>query len=231
MKKYIHAASASYAAAAKSMMDKIQLAQNSTDPKVLAQLADDSETSTRIGEAPYWNRVQWYIAENPNTPPDILRRLAESRFYDVRENVARNPNTPAEVREYLMNESQKATHREDSYESDDVVDDVASWPDAEYWETLDDDEDFDDAWVTYLSDAEDMVNEELSVFPEPSVQGGSGSMVLIDESGDNDDIYVDITDWEYNETEMAMNSASSEDYADNYRAYIESLISKAGWDR
>jgi len=37
------------------------------------------------------------VAENPNTPPEILTLLAQDEDWDVRRRVAQNPNTPAEI--------------------------------------------------------------------------------------------------------------------------------------
>ncbi len=45
----------------------------------------------------------WHIhlAINPNTPPEILDRLAEDLDWFVRRYVARNPNTPEYIKDYL----------------------------------------------------------------------------------------------------------------------------------
>jgi hypothetical protein len=40
--------------------------------------------------------IDWGLAWNPNTPPDILRELAKSPHKYTRDNVARNPNAPKE---------------------------------------------------------------------------------------------------------------------------------------
>jgi len=37
------------------------------------------------------------VAENRNTPPEILRKLANSPEKSVRNSVARNPHTPEDV--------------------------------------------------------------------------------------------------------------------------------------
>ena len=37
------------------------------------------------------------VADNPNTPPEILTILARDEYWSVRYGVARNPNTPPEI--------------------------------------------------------------------------------------------------------------------------------------
>jgi len=44
------------------------------------------------------------VAQNPNTPPETLERLANDEDYWVRYWVARNPNTPPETLESLAND-------------------------------------------------------------------------------------------------------------------------------
>ena len=41
--------------------------------------------------------VRWGVAANPNTPPDTLVQLAGDKNTDVRWGVAENPNTPADT--------------------------------------------------------------------------------------------------------------------------------------
>jgi len=41
------------------------------------------------------------VAENPNTPPQILAQLANDKCQTVRQLVAENPNTPPEVRSQI----------------------------------------------------------------------------------------------------------------------------------
>jgi hypothetical protein len=43
------------------------------------------------------SRILGYVATNPNTPVEILTRLASDRFSEIRIAVARNPSTPVEV--------------------------------------------------------------------------------------------------------------------------------------
>ena len=49
--------------------------------------------------------VRAKVAENPNTPADVLTELAKDRDCDVRCFVARNPNTPADVLTELAKDS------------------------------------------------------------------------------------------------------------------------------
>jgi hypothetical protein len=41
--------------------------------------------------------AEWVVAANPNTPPDLLERLAQSPDWQVRQLVAKNPNTSQAV--------------------------------------------------------------------------------------------------------------------------------------
>jgi hypothetical protein len=43
------------------------------------------------------SRILGYVATNPNTPVEILTRLASDRFSEIRIAVASNPSTPVEV--------------------------------------------------------------------------------------------------------------------------------------
>jgi 3-methyladenine DNA glycosylase AlkC len=50
----------------------------------------------------YW--VRYGVAENPNTPPKVLEQLATDEDYIIRCYVAKNPNTLPEVLEKLAND-------------------------------------------------------------------------------------------------------------------------------
>jgi len=41
--------------------------------------------------------AKYNLAENPNTPLDLLRELAKDKDWEVRWRVAENPNTPVDV--------------------------------------------------------------------------------------------------------------------------------------
>jgi hypothetical protein len=45
--------------------------------------------------------VRWRVAQNPNTPPETLALMAKDENSYVRSWVARNPNTPQYVKDYL----------------------------------------------------------------------------------------------------------------------------------
>ena len=49
--------------------------------------------------------VRVSVAENPNTPVDVLMELAKDSYCDVRRYAARNPNTPADVLTELAKDS------------------------------------------------------------------------------------------------------------------------------
>ena len=68
--------------------EKINLAKNkNASPEILEKLADDEDAN-----------VRYYVAENPKTPADILKKLArEDEESGVRQAVAYNPNTPADI--------------------------------------------------------------------------------------------------------------------------------------
>lgn len=69
-----------------------------------------------------------------------------------------------------------------------------SWPFADDWYILEPgDEEFEDMWDRYLAGPEKEVNKTFKIYPEPSVQGGSGSMIIFDESEDkNEPVYIDV---------------------------------------
>ncbi len=48
-------------------------------------------------------RKQYHDAADPNTPPEVLEKLANNGDDDIRYYVARNPNTPLYVLEKLVN--------------------------------------------------------------------------------------------------------------------------------
>lgn len=104
----------------------------------------------------------------------------------------------------------------------------ASWIDPDIFTDEDfdmDNFDMEQFWEDYLCYPEDSVNSELQIFLEPSGQASYGSMIIYDESGEDrfEPVEVDLDIWNNEEIEMAMNSSSSEDYADKYRAYIKQL--------
>ena len=49
--------------------------------------------------------VRVSVAENPNTPVDVLMELAKDSDCDVRRSAARNPNTPVDVLTELAKDS------------------------------------------------------------------------------------------------------------------------------
>ena len=49
--------------------------------------------------------VRCFVAENPNTPADVLTELAKDSDWCVRRNVAENPNTPIDVLTELAKDS------------------------------------------------------------------------------------------------------------------------------
>lgn len=49
--------------------------------------------------------VRCFVAENPNTPIDVLTELAKDSDWCVRRNAAENPNTPVEVLTKLTKDS------------------------------------------------------------------------------------------------------------------------------
>lgn len=101
----------------------------------------------------------------------------------------------------------------------------SEWPDEDFWREIDpDSEAFDNAWDRYLSNLEWSVNDELDVYPEPSIQGGRGSMFIIDNSGENEAIHVDFQHWVDIELDIAANSESADQYRAGYMRYLEGLI-------
>lgn len=105
-----------------------------------------------------------------------------------------------------------------------------NWPSKEYWYSIEDDDEYDEAWGNYLSEPETQVSDELKIFAEPSTQGGRGSMFIMDTSGERrfNPISVDYMDWCDKEAYMAAASNSADEYKQKFKAYIEKLIEEAG---
>ena len=73
--------------------DQENFAKRTSDPSVLAKLADNEDYRIRAG-----------VASNENTSAEILARLAEDEDDFVREMVAYNENTLAEILENLADD-------------------------------------------------------------------------------------------------------------------------------
>ena len=72
-------------------MDKIKLAEITTDPEILDELSKDKD-----------RRVRCYIAYNSNTSPETLDYLSRDKDSDVRLRVAQNPNTTPETLKQMV---------------------------------------------------------------------------------------------------------------------------------
>ena len=104
-------------------------------------------------------------------------------------------------------------------------DDYSKWPDEDFWREVDPDSAaFDNAWDMYLSDLEWSVNDALNVYPEPSTQGSRGGMFIMDNSGENEAIYVDFQHWVDIELDIAADSESADQYKKGYMEYLKDLI-------
>lgn len=101
-----------------------------------------------------------------------------------------------------------------------------NWPSRHEWYAIEDDERFEDMWQDYLCDPEDKVNQEFQIFPEPSVQGGSGLMFILDDSGEDrfEPVTMDFQDWSNEELKMAASSNSAKKYEEKYREFISELL-------
>lgn len=106
----------------------------------------------------------------------------------------------------------------------------SQWLDSEARERLSDlesDEDFEDFWSDYLGPIENEVNQKLEIFPEPSTQGGVGSVFIYDESGqdrwDSFECDVDFQEWCDQEIEMALSSKTAAEYKKKYEAYVRKI--------
>lgn len=183
------------------VMDVRSRATHSSDPAVLAFLADD-----RSPEIRYW------VAINKNTPKEVLEKLAKDnttvrlRIGD-RANVAKGAQNTLSK---LAGDSPAGSTSRD-------------WPNANYWnEDVDDEELYD----TYLADPEEEVNAKLKILVESSTQSGIGKIFIYDESGKNrfDMFSIDYEDWCDDEFNMASSSKSATEYAKKYEKYIKRLI-------
>ena len=86
MKKYIK--SAITPISDEDVVSRMTIARVSDDPEILRELAADPDDDVRIE-----------VADNENTPEDVLRLLAEDSYADFA--VARNPKTPIDLLEEL----------------------------------------------------------------------------------------------------------------------------------
>ena len=85
MKRYIKSAD--------NWRDDYQLARKTSDPEVLAKLADNENSDVRER-----------VAENPSTPLEALAKLANDARWDIRQNVVRNPSVSSELLAKLAND-------------------------------------------------------------------------------------------------------------------------------
>jgi len=89
--------------------EQINLARlaESNDELDRDKVADNDNTPAEILEklSNDDNRaVRSSVANNPNTPVEVLKKLADDNFWGVRDRVANNPNTPAEVLKELADD-------------------------------------------------------------------------------------------------------------------------------
>ena len=87
MKRYIK--SAIIKLSDEDVVSRMTIATNTDDAEILRELSKDSDPDVRIN-----------VADNENTPEDVLRELANDFWADFA--VARNPNTPDDVLERLL---------------------------------------------------------------------------------------------------------------------------------
>jgi hypothetical protein len=77
----------------------LAVAERASNPDTLHRLFEQSRT----GEADSFG-VPLFLAQNPNTPPEILAKLAKHNHPAVRVHVAQHPMTPQEVVAGLSND-------------------------------------------------------------------------------------------------------------------------------
>jgi hypothetical protein len=98
----------------------IYTANTNTSPKILIELSNNPNSIVRWYVAGNPNTppetlaklynddgFYWNIAGNPNTPPAILTELSKKPDCHIRYNVARNPNTPPATLTKLSNDPDK----------------------------------------------------------------------------------------------------------------------------
>ena len=108
-------------------------------------------------------------------------------------------------------------------------DETSIWPSEDEWYYFaEDDERFESAWGRYLSSPEDVVNQELQIFPEPSIQGYSGGVFIHDESGQDRTEngypwYQGWQSWCEWEIDAAASSKNASEYQEKYREHIRKL--------
>lgn len=101
-----------------------------------------------------------------------------------------------------------------------------NWPSSEVFRNSFNDYDngmSEEILCEYIYPIENKVNEELKVYPEPSIQGGHGGMFIHDESGKYESAYYDYQEWCDTERDLAMISKSPQDFEKEYRWFIQGL--------
>lgn len=89
---------------------RLGVASNPNTPlDTLSELADSSDVNIAYEAKRNLERNNQTIqqASNLNTSPEILTRLAQSKYEIVRRYVASNPNTPTKILDYLKNSTKK----------------------------------------------------------------------------------------------------------------------------
>lgn len=177
---------------------RLWVARRVDDPKILTKLADDEDTVVRKT-----------VAERTDDP-EILAKLADDAEWSVREIVAKRTDDPELLAKIELANKNKL-----------------SWPSTKWWYGLDD-ESFEDAWQQYLSAPESEVNDELQIFPEPSVQGSMGGLFVYDESGEDrqgedENWYIDWQEYLDWQIDAAATSKNASQYKKKYRSFMKNL--------
>lgn len=195
-----------------------EVAKCTDDPELLAKLAEDEYLG-----------VRWAVAYRTNEPK-IFAKLANDASFLVRRGVAERTNDP-KILAKLANDEDEGVRKVAASRARELVNDtkdvIDSWPDADWWYSLDD-ESFEDAWQEYLSAPEDEVNKELQIFPEPSVQGSMGGLFVFDESGqdrkgEDEDWYIDWQEYLDWQIDAAATSKNASQYKKKYRKFMKDL--------
>ena len=178
-------------------------------------------TSNKFAEIEKENYgVRRDVADNPNTPPDVLARLADDRDEKVRKLVAENPNTPPEVSARLAESKNTSSHTNSKNNR---------WSSIIKGVQNDIESGFDDPLYELTEAGEAITNicyeveEKLNLYLEPSVQAGSGGIWIYDEDGTTLAEGIDYAGFNKDVIDMAIESRSKKEFVAKYKEYLEHI--------
>ena len=186
---------------------RMNVAKNTNTPDdVLRQLANDGEWTVRCK-----------VANNPNTPADVLSQLADDTELYVRIYVENNPNTPEDIRKRLSAGTPSASSKPKAMTWKRLVADL----EAEAVDGIDSIYEQTKAGEALEGVCAEVENR-MGVWLEPSIQGGQGSIDILDSDDDTRLGTLDFRDYTYEVCNMAASCSSKSSFKQQYAEYLDS---------